>query len=68
MAELTRDIFGLSLKDAQTNGAQIYGKLFEDAKAAFKPKGITIQYLGNSEGLNYADKAVQESINRNSPG
>lgn len=64
VAELTKEYSLLSLSDAQTNGASIYGKLFDDAKKAFKEKGITIQYLGNSEGLNYGDPAVQDGINR----
>jgi hypothetical protein len=63
VAELTREYSQLGLKEAQTNGSAIYAKLFSDARETFKMKGITIQYLGNSEGLTYADKSVQESIN-----
>lgn len=64
VAELTRQYADLNLAAAQTNSTQIYGKLFDDAKVAFKPKGILIQYLGNAEGLTYADTKVQESINK----
>ena len=63
VAELTKEYSQMSLSEAQTNGSSIYGKLFEDSKVAFKAKGITIQYLGNAEGLSYADPKVQESIN-----
>lgn len=64
VAELTREYSDMNLSSAQTNSTAIYSRLFEDAKAAFKPKGITIQYLGNAEGLTYADPKVQESINK----
>lgn len=64
VAELTKQYSELSLTEAQTHGTAIYQKLFEDAKAMFKTKGITIQYLGNAEGLTYKDPKVQESINK----
>lgn len=64
VAELTKEYSDLMLAAAQTNSTAIYNRLFEDAKAAFKLKGITIQYLGNAEGLTYSDPAVQTSINR----
>lgn len=64
VAELTRQYSELALGAAQTNSTVIYNRLFEDAKIAFKAKGITIQYLGNAEGMTYADPKVQESINR----
>ena len=64
VAELTREYSQLTLQDAQKKGPEIYSKLFDDAKTAFKDKGITIQYLGNSEGLSYADSSVQDSINK----
>jgi len=64
VAELTRQYSDLTLSAAQTNSTAIYAHLFDDAKIAFKAKGITIQYLGNAEGLTYADPKVQESINK----
>jgi hypothetical protein len=64
VAELTREYSDMNLSTAQTNSTAIYTRLFDDAKAAFKSKGITIQYLGNAEGLTYADPKVQESINK----
>ena len=63
VAELTKEYSQMSLSEAQTNGAGIYAKLFNDSKETFKLKGITIQYLGNAEGLSYADPKVQEAIN-----
>jgi len=63
VAELTRKYSELKLADAQKQGNEIYSELFKDAAAAFKAKGVTIQYLGNAEGLTYADPTVQKSIN-----
>lgn len=64
VAELTRKYGDLTLQDAQTKGTEIYADLFNDAKTAFKAKGITIQYLGNAEGLTYSDPNVQAAINK----
>ena len=64
VAELTRKYGDMSLQEAQTKGTEIYAELFADAKTAFKAKGITIQYLGNAEGLTYSDPKVQEAINK----
>lgn len=63
VAELTRQYSDLTLSEAQKQGNSIYSKLFDDSKKAFKDKGVTIQYLGNAEGLTYADVAVQKAIN-----
>jgi hypothetical protein len=63
VAELTREYSELSLAEAQTQGTRIYNDLFQHAKEAFKAKGIEIQFLGNADGLEYADPKVQESIN-----
>src|SRR6266404_7924402 len=64
VAELTKEYSDMNLSQAQTNSTAIYNRLFEDAKVAFKAKGITVQYLGNAEGLTYSDPKVQDSINR----
>lgn len=64
VAELTKEYSDMTLKSAQTNSTKIYNRLFEDAKVAFKAKGITIQYLGNAEGLTYGDPTVQAAINK----
>ncbi len=63
VSELTKEYSNLNLQEAQTEGDKIYDRLFESARKAFKPKGVTIQYLGNAEGLTYADPAVQSAIN-----
>ncbi len=63
VSELTRQYSEMSLAEAQIKGTQIYSKLFDDSKIVFKAKGITVQYLGNAEGLTYSDPKVQEAIN-----
>ncbi len=63
VAELTREYSELTLAEAQTKGTTIYNELFQRAKETFKAKGIQVQYLGNADGLEYADPKVQESIN-----
>lgn len=63
VAELTREYSELSLAEAQIQGTRIYNELFQRAKETFKSKGIEIQFLGNADGLEYADPKVQESIN-----
>lgn len=63
ISELTREYSQLSLAEAQAKGDSIYSKLFMEARDAFKPKGVTIQYMGNAEGLTYDDPNVQQSIN-----
>jgi len=63
VSELTKEYSQLTLNEAQTQGDAIYSKLFSDAAKVFKLKGVTIQYLGNAEGLTYADPTVQQAIN-----
>jgi len=64
VAELTRRYSELTLAVAQTKGTEIYADLQKDAATTFKAKGISIQYLGNAEGLAYADPNVQSAINK----
>lgn len=64
IAELNKQISAMTLTQFQTNQTIIYVKLFEDAKNMFDDKGITIQYLGNAKGWHFADKNIQEAINK----
>lgn len=64
VAELNRQVSSMTLTEFQQNQAEIYSNLFKDAVATFKDKGITVQYLGNSEGWHFRDPAIQESINK----
>ena len=64
VAELTKEYSQLTLADAQAKTADIYSSLFALAKTEFKARGISIQFLGNSEGLTYGDSKVQDGINQ----
>ena len=64
ITELSREYGKLDLTDAKTKGPEIFGKLFEDSKAYFKTKGISVQQVGNAEGYTFANPAIQESINK----
>lgn len=64
VAELNRQISSLTLVEFQQRQAEIYTTLFKDAVAAFGPKGITIQYLGNAEGWKFSNQSIQDSINK----
>ncbi len=64
IAELNKAVSGMTLTQFQTNQAIIYNSLEKDATAHFAPKGINIQYLGNAKGWHFADKTIQESINK----
>lgn len=64
VSELTRKFAELTLEEAQLRQNEIYAGLFKDAVPTFKNKGITIQYLGNAEGMHYDDPKIQEGINR----
>ena len=62
-AALSRE-FGLrDLDTARTEKSEIFSKVFREAKEAFAIKGISIDNLGYSEGMTYADTAIQKSIN-----
>jgi len=63
VAELTRKFAELALEEAQQRQNEIYAGLFKDAVPTFKAKGITIQYLGNAEGMHYDDPKIQDGIN-----
>lgn len=64
ISELTREYGSMDLQEAKTNGPTIFAKLFTDAKAYFKGKGISVQQLGNAEGYTFSNPVIQEAINR----
>ena len=64
IAELNRQVSAMTLTQFQTNQTVIYQSLFEDAKKAFAERGISIEYLGNAKGWHFADKNIQEAINK----
>jgi len=62
-AALSREFGARDLDAARKEKALIFVKVYEETKAAFTAKGISIDNLGYSEGMTYADPAIQKSIN-----
>lgn len=63
VSELTREYGQLELNQAQTNFPAIFSRVFADAKAYFKTKGISIQQLGNAEGYEFKRPEIQKALN-----
>jgi hypothetical protein len=64
VSELTRECGKLTLAELKDKVPAIFSKLFDDAKAYFKTKGITVSQLGNAEGYQFLNDKIQESINK----
>ncbi|MFL6657343.1 MAG: SPFH domain-containing protein [Massilia sp.] len=62
-AALSREFGARELDAARKDKAAIFTKVYEETRAAFSAKGISIDNLGYSEGMTYADPAIQKSIN-----
>ncbi|MBF0550064.1 MAG: hypothetical protein HQK60_05975 [Deltaproteobacteria bacterium] len=52
-----------SLSEGKAKKREIFEATFKGAKDFFAKQGVTIDYLGGSEGLTYKDPKIQESIN-----
>jgi len=61
---LSREFGNRNLSDCMKEKARIFDMCFTEAKALFAQKGITIEYLGSTEGLEYDDPKIQEAINK----
>ncbi|MEI8360482.1 MAG: hypothetical protein WCH13_18615, partial [Deltaproteobacteria bacterium] len=58
------DEFGkLNLEKCKSEKANIFKKANDEAIAKFKGVGITISYVGSSQGFLYDDAAIQNKIN-----
>lgn len=55
----------LPLAEGQAGKKEIFGFVERETRAHFEPLGITIDFIGGSEGLTYVDPKIQEAINRN---
>lgn len=55
----------LTLDEARVDKADIFEEVFTETRDHFATMGITISYLGGSEGLIYNDSHVQDEINSN---
>ncbi len=59
------DIFGaIPLNDARTRKQEVFKQVQADTQAFFKEKGITVSYVGLSEGLTYENPAIQTQIDK----
>jgi hypothetical protein len=61
---LAREFGNRSLADCAKDKSVIFDTCFKETAAKFKPLGITVDYLGNTEGLTYDDPNIQEAINQ----
>lgn len=61
---LAREFGKLMLTECPKKKADVFTLAYEEARVFFEAKGITINYLGSSEGLSYDDPKIQEAINR----
>ncbi|MBF0475212.1 MAG: hypothetical protein HQK59_05145 [Deltaproteobacteria bacterium] len=52
-----------SLSEGKGKKREIFEATFKSTKEFFSKQGVTIDYLGGSEGLTYKDPKIQESIN-----
>jgi hypothetical protein len=62
-AALSREFGNRDLDAARKVKADIFAKVFKEARETFLIKGISIDNLGYSEGMTYADPAIQKAIN-----
>lgn len=60
--QLSTEMGNLVLDDVRANKAAIFSTVFSNTKAYFIGFGITINFLGLTEGLTYDTKAVQDAI------
>lgn len=61
---LAREFGQYMLTDCPKKKTEVFAKAYEEARLLFETKGVTVNYLGSSEGLNYDDPKIQEAINR----
>ena len=62
-AALSREFGARELDEARKDKAAIFAKVLQETRDNFSAKGISIDNLGYSEGMTYADAAIQKSIN-----
>lgn len=61
---LSNEFGSNSLDYDRLNKVAIFNKTFEDAKVYYSAKGVTIDRIGFTEGMNYHDINIQKSINQ----
>lgn len=61
---LAREFGKYDLAEGKTKKAECFEQVFQDAKAFFAERGITIDYFGGVKGLTYNNKEIQAAIDR----
>jgi len=61
---LAREFGKYKLTECPQKKAEVFDIALKEAKATFEAKGVTVEYLGSSEGLAYDDPKIQEAINK----
>ena len=61
---LSREFGALMLTECPKKKADVFKTAYEEAKAFFAEKGLTVEYMGSSEGLLYDNPAIQDAINK----
>lgn len=63
--QLFEEFGSLPLEKARLEKKNIFQRVEESAKSFFMSQGITIGYIGGTEGMTYTDPKIQEAINAN---
>jgi hypothetical protein len=63
-AILAREFGNRNLEKCKSDKSFIFDLTFKEVKAEFAKKGVTIDVIGNSQGLNYTDAEIQKCINK----
>lgn len=61
---LSREFGSRDLATGRTEKGLIFSMAFDESKEYFSQKGISVDYLGFSQGMTYEDKEIQDGINR----
>jgi hypothetical protein len=61
---LSREFGNRTMAECMKDKAKIFDQCMSEAKTLFAQKGITIEYFGSTEGLEYDDPKIQEAINK----
>ncbi len=64
-AQLSREFGTRDLAEGRAAKKEIMDITFPATQTYFKERGISVDYVGFSEGLTYDDKEIQAAINRN---
>ncbi len=61
---LSREFGVIMLTECPKKKGEVFKTAFEEAKTFFAEKGLTVEYMGSSEGLLYDNPQIQDAINK----